>query len=265
MLIFTAIILGIIEGFTEFLPISSTGHLIVAAHLLNFQGAFAVLFEIVIQLGAILAVIYYYRRKIFDSLLKLKPGQDGFAFWSKILMAFFPFAVTGFLTKDLIEKYLFSPYTVACALIIGAILILLVGRGQGSGITRIANLSYQSAFLIGVAQCLALFPGMSRSASTIIGGLLLGLTLTEAAEFSFFLAIPTMLAATTVSLIHGVGSLSSQEALALSIGFLISFITALVVIDKFIAFLTKHSMRPFAYYRIVVGILIFIVFAEKLP
>lgn len=256
MLIIIAIILGIVEGATEFLPVSSTGHLILVGSLLGFKGRFAVLFEVVIQLGAILAVIFYYRQRIVHSLSHLKPGQSGFSFWSKIAIAFIPAAVLGFLTKDVIEKYLFSNQTVALALIIGAILMLLAGKLKKTGTQSLADLRYGQALIIGLSQCMALFPGMSRSASTIIGGMIIGLSLKEAAEFSFFLAIPTMIAATSFSLFHGVSGLTPQQWLTIGIGFIVSFITALIVIKKFLAFLNKHSLKPFAYYRIILAVLI---------
>ncbi len=251
-----AIILGIIEGITEFLPISSTGHLIIAGEILNFKGSFAILFNIIIQLGAILAVLVYYRNKIVQSARNLKPGQQGFLLWSKIIVAFLPSAVLGYFGNNTIEEKFFTSSTVALALIIGAILMLIVEKwGTKSKFNRIEELSYKHAFFIGIAQCLALFPGMSRSASTIIGGMMTGLTLTGAAEFSFFLAIPTMLAATTLSILEGVSSLTMHYWIILFTGFSVSFVTALFVIDKFISFLTKHSLKPFAYYRLLVGII----------
>ncbi|MDF2591744.1 MAG: undecaprenyl-diphosphatase UppP, partial [Clostridia bacterium] len=231
--IIKAIILGVVEGITEFLPVSSTGHLIIAGDLLDFKGSFAVLFEVVIQFGAILAVLFYYRNKIFESLSKLKPGQTGFALWSKILVAFLPSAVLGLIAKDFIEENLFTSYTVSIALIIGGLLILLVGKwGAKPSINRIEELTYKHVFFIGIMQCLALFPGMSRSASTILGGMLAGVTLNIAAEFSFFLAIPTMLGATMFSLFDGVSGLTLQNWVVLCIGFSVSFLTALLVIDK---------------------------------
>ncbi len=256
-----AIILGIVEGITEFLPISSTGHLILAGEILNFKGSFAVLFEIIIQLGAILAVLIYYRNKILQSVKKLKPGQPGFLLWSKIIVAFLPSAVLGYFFKNTIEEKFFTSSTVAIALIIGAILMLIVEKcGLKPKFNRIEDLSYKHAFYIGIAQCIALFPGMSRSASTIIGGMLTGLTLTGAAEFSFFLAIPTMLAATALSLFEGVSSLTTQNWIVLCVGFSVSFVTALFVINKFISFLTKHSLKPFAYYRLLVGVIMLVIY-----
>jgi undecaprenyl-diphosphatase len=256
-LLFKAIILGIVEGITEFLPVSSTGHLIITAELINFKGEFEILFQIIIQLGAILAVLFYYRDKILNSFKCLKPKQSGFYLWSKILLAFVPSAVLGYFAKDVIEEKLFSISTVAIALILGAIFMLLVERlRQEPIITGIEELNYKQAFYIGLAQCIALFPGMSRSAATLIGGLLVGLTLTGAAEFSFFLAIPTILAASVLTIFKGFEILTAYNWIVLSTGFIISFLTALFVINKFMAFLTEHSLKPFAYYRLFVGVAI---------
>lgn len=255
IVVLKVIVLGIVEGITEFLPISSTGHLIIVGKFLKFEGSFAVLFDIVIQLGAILAIIYLYHQRILESLYKLKPGQPGFALWSKIIIAFVPSAVLGFLFKDAIEQYLFFPATVSFALIIGAIIILLVEKYRKYGSKTIELLDYKMAFLIGLAQCFALFPGMSRSASTIIGGMLVGLSLIEATVFSFFLAIPTMLAATIYSLLKDMARISYVEWSLIGVGFVVSFITALIVVRSFVAFLTKHSLKPFAYYRLIVGAL----------
>lgn len=203
-LFFKAIILGIVEGITEFLPVSSTGHLIIFNHFLGFTGPFAVMFDIIIQLGAILAVVFYYRKKIFESFKHLKPGQWGFNLWKIIIIAFIPSALLGLILNDLIEQYLFSPLTVAVALIIGAILMLIVERiHKIKKDNDILKIDGKNSLFIGFAQCMSLFPGMSRSASTIIGGMLVGLSVKTAAEFSFFLAIPTMFAATGFSLIKG--------------------------------------------------------------
>ena len=259
-MIFKAIWLGIVEGVTEFLPVSSTGHLILAGHFLKFSGPFSVLFDIFIQLGAILAVVVYYRKRILQSLLHLRPSEWGFTLWSLIIIAFLPSAILGFLTKDFIEKYLFSPRTVSIALIVGAILVLIVEKRRRTVVRDDAlSLSRKDAFFIGLAQCMSLFPGMSRSASTMLGGLCLGLSAKAAAEFSFFLAIPTMFAATGYSLIKGFSNITSLEWTALAIGFFVSFLVAYIVVGKFIAYLGKHSLTIFAYYRLVVGIVMLLV------
>jgi len=261
-MVIKAIWLGIVEGVTEFLPVSSTGHLILAGHFLKFSGPFSVLFDIFIQLGAILAVVVYYRKKIFQSLLHLKLSEWGFKLWSLIIIAFLPSAILGFLMNDFIEKYLFSPRTVSIALIVGAILILIVEKRRSTVVKEdVLSLSRKDSLLIGLAQCMSLFPGMSRSASTMLGGLLLGLSAKAAAEFSFFLAIPTMLAATGYSLIKGFSTITSLEWITLLIGFFVSFFVAYIVVGKFIVYLGKHSLQIFAYYRLVVGIVMLFLLA----
>ncbi|MDR3289544.1 MAG: undecaprenyl-diphosphate phosphatase [Peptococcaceae bacterium] len=254
-LILKAIILGVVEGVTEFLPISSTGHLILFGHFLHFTGPFAILFEIVIQLGAILAVVYYYRQKILDSLKHLRPGQWGFTLWFCMLIAFLPAAVVGLILKEPIDTYLFSPFTVSIALIVGALLMIIVENNFSSQKNSdFVHVGVKKSLLIGFAQCLSLFPGMSRSASTIMGGMIVGLSVKAAAEFSFFLAIPTMVAATGYSLLKGFQAMTSLEWAALAVGFLVSFLVALIVIGKFLSFLVSHSLKGFAYYRLLVGI-----------
>ncbi|HEY9059444.1 MAG TPA: undecaprenyl-diphosphate phosphatase [Pseudobacteroides sp.] len=259
-LIIKAIILGIVEGITEFLPISSTGHLILFGHFLGFTGKFAIMFEIMIQLGAILAVVFYYRNRILDSFKNIKPGQWGFKLWLWMLIAFLPSAVLGLVLNDYIEKYLFSPFTVSIALILGAVIILLVERKHNNAKNdNMLKVGAKKSLFIGFAQCMSLFPGMSRSASTIIGGVMVGLSVKAAAEFSFFLAIPTMFAATGYSLIKSLTSMTSTEWFALSVGFVVSFIVAFIVVGKFISFLGKHSLKAFAYYRLIVGIIMLLI------
>lgn len=260
-LILKAILMGIVEGITEFLPVSSTGHLIMFGHLINFTGRFAVMFEIIIQLGAILAVVFFYREKIWNSLKNLKPGKWGFKLWFRMFIAFLPSAVIGIALNDYVEEYLFSPFTVSIALIIGAVLMLAVEKGTAAPkIHDIEKVNVKQSLMIGFAQCMSLFPGMSRSASTIIGGLLTGLSVKAAAEFSFFLAIPTMFAATGYSLAKGVAEMGSTEWAALAVGFVVSFIVAFLVVGKFLSFLAKHSLKVFAYYRLIVGfIMLFVI------
>jgi len=257
ILILKAIVMGIVEGLTEFLPISSTGHLIITEELMGFDSEkFNILFEIVIQLGAILAVVYYYRAKIFQSLKELMPGRAGFNLWFKIFVAFLPSAIIGLMLNDFIETYLFSSLTVAIALVVGGILMILIENAFGrGGLNDMEKASLKQAFIIGIAQCFALYPGMSRSASTIMGGLIAGLSTKAAAEFSFFLAIPTMIGATVFSLAKGFMNLSALQWQALGVGFVVSFIVALLAVDKFLSFLGKHSLKPFAYYRILFGAL----------
>jgi len=260
-LIIIAVILGIVEGVTEFLPVSSTGHLILFGHYLGFTGSFAVMFEIIIQLGAILAVVYNYRVRILESLQSLKPGQWGFKLWLCMAVAFLPSAILGVLFNDIIEARLFSPFTVGIALMVGAVMMIVIeNKFAGHRQDQLLEVGLKRSLLIGLAQCMSLIPGMSRSASTIMGGMLVGLSVKTAAEFSFFLAIPTMFAATGYSLMKGVTAMNSLEWAALAVGFVVSFLVALVVVDKFIAFLGRHSLRVFAYYRLAVGAVIIFLF-----
>lgn len=256
LLIIQSIIIGIVEGITEFLPISSTGHMILVGSLINFKGEFANLFEIVIQLGAILAIVVLYKEKIFGSLRNLAPGQSGFRFWFNILLAFLPSAVAGVLLKDFIDQNLFNPLTVSLALIIGGFLLLIMEKKykNKNSINNVDNVKPWQALQIGVFQCLSLWPGMSRSSSTIIGGWVSGLSNVAAAEFSFFLAIPTMVAASGYSLLKTHVVLNTTEIIALLVGFVVSFVVALLVVEQFIGFLKKKPMKIFSYYRIIAGI-----------
>jgi undecaprenyl-diphosphatase len=261
ILIFKAIILGIVEGITEFLPISSTGHMVIVGKFINFTGDFATLFEIVIQLGAILAIVYLFRNKIFSSFKSLKPKGEGFALGSKLIIAFIPSAIIGLLFHDVIEKYLLNPVFVACSLLVGGLWMIYAENKYRKNdiIQNIDEISYKKAFIIGCFQCLSiLLPGFSRSAATIIGGWIMGLSSLAAAEFSFFLAIPTMLAATAFALLKSDFTLTSIQITALSTGFIISFIVAIIVVAKFIEFLKTKPMRGFAIYRIFVAIAVLI-------
>jgi len=255
-LLIKAFIMGVVEGLTEFLPVSSTGHMIIVGDFIDFKGeSFHTMFEIVIQLGAILAVIFYYRDQIIDSLRHLRPGERGFELWFKIFIAFLPSAVIGLLLDDLIEEYLFSSFTVAIALIGGGFLMIFAENLFGRwGMDDMDKTDIRQALTIGVGQCLALIPGMSRSASTIMGGMVAGLSTKAAAEFSFFLAIPTMIAASSYSLIKGFSGMTPIQWQALGIGFVVSFFVALLAVDRFLSFLKNHSLKFFAYYRILIGI-----------
>ncbi|WP_026485729.1 undecaprenyl-diphosphate phosphatase [Caldanaerobius polysaccharolyticus] len=256
IILLKAFLMGIVEGLTEFLPISSTGHLIIVGDLINFKGSFETMFEIVIQLGAILAVVYYYRRKIWQSLKSLRPGKWGFNLWRNMVIAFMPSAIIGVLLNNYIEKYLFSSFTVGIAMVVGAIMLLIVEWAFGGyKIDDINDVDTKRSLLIGIAQCMSLFPGMSRSASTIMGGMIAGLSVKAAAEFSFFLAIPTMFAATGYSLLKNITAMTASEWQALAVGFIMSYIVALFVVDRFLSYLGKHSLKVFAYYRLVVGAL----------
>jgi len=258
-----SIVLGIVEGLTEFLPISSTGHLILVSELLGFKGKRAEAFEVFIQLGAILAVVWEFRVRLLRVATGVLGGGESRAFGMKILLAFLPAAVVGGLIHDFISDRLFGPLPVAAALITGAILIFVVERFHPPMRTHHADdISWRQALLIGVAQCFAMWPGFSRSAATILGGLTVGLDRRAAVEFSFFLAIPTMFAATTYSLVKNWTHLESGDVLWLSISFVISFVVAWASIRWFLHFVSSHSFKLFAWYRLALGALVLLLLAR---
>jgi undecaprenyl-diphosphatase len=261
--IINSIILGIIEGVTEFLPISSTGHLILVNNFVGFTGNFAHMFDIVIQLGAILAVVIYFWKRLipFGNHKTSEEKTATWTLWFKVLVGVIPAILIGGTIGKHIEEKLFNPYVVAVALIIGGLLLLWIERTlRESKINSIAALSYKMAFLIGLIQCLAMIPGTSRSAATIMGAILLGSSRIVAAEFSFFLAIPTMVAATGYSILKSGLHLSSKEMLITGIGFVVSFFIAWAVIAAFMKFISKNNFKPFGYYRIVLGSLVLVYF-----
>ena len=259
--IFAAVILGIVEGITEFLPISSTGHLILVNQLVNFTGSFANMFNVVIQLGAILSVVVYFWRRInpFDNSKTGREERAVWDIWRKTFVALIPALLIGGTIGKIVEDALFNPITVALALIIGGIIIIFIeSRPRSASIESIGDMSYKTAFLIGLAQCLAMIPGTSRSAATIIGAMLLGSSRSVAAEFSFFLAIPTMAAASAYSFLNIETKLSLEQWLFLGVGFVTSFVVALVVIAAFMNYIRKKDFKPFGYYRIVIGVIVLI-------
>lgn len=258
--LFKALFLGLIEGLTEFLPISSTGHLILFGHLINFHSDSGRAFEVVIQLGAILAVCWLYRQKIIE-LVKGSFSGDVHArrFAINVFVAFLPAVVIGILAVDFIKQVLFSPIVVAFALIIGGLIIFAVeAREFKSKTIEATDITLKQAILVGFAQCLAMIPGTSRSGSTIIGGMLSGLSRKAATEFSFFLAMPTMLGAATYDLIRNASVLTSDNMINITVGFVAAFIAALLVVKALVKFVEKHTLRVFAWYRIIFGILILI-------
>lgn len=260
LLVLKAVILGIVEGLSEFLPISSTGHLIIVGDLLGFTGERAKTFEIFIQLGAILGVVWFYRRRLLGVVTGLnQPPTQRFAL--NILIAFMPAAVAGLLFHKTIKEHLFNPVSVATALIIGGIVILLIERvPRQPRVTSLEDLRPMDAFKVGMAQMLALFPGVSRSGATIMGGLLTGLSRTTATEFSFFLAMPTMFAATFYELYKSRELLQAEDSLIFAAGFVSAFLTALLVVKLFLAYVGRHDFTVFAYYRIIFGALVLIYF-----
>lgn len=250
MNIFEAVIIAIVEGITEFLPISSTGHMIITSSLLHIQkDEFTKLFEVAIQLGAILAVVVLYWRKFFDF--------KRWHFYIKLLVAVVPALLLGFLFSDKIDALLESPLTVAITLLLGGIILLFIDKVFTTHIIdKEENISYYRAFMIGVWQCVAMIPGVSRSAATIIGGMQQKLTRKLAAEFSFFLAVPTMCAATGYKLLKGYKNIHAEEVKLLLVGNLIAFIVATIAIKFFIGYLQKHGFKLFGYYRIIAGVVI---------
>jgi undecaprenyl-diphosphatase len=259
-MILKAIILGIIEGLTEFLPISSTGHLIIANEYLDFTGDFANLFSIVIQSGAILAVIIFFREKIFPENFQRESLVKFYRLWSRVIVGIIPAGILGILFEDKIEALLFAPKPVAVALIVGAIGIIIVeNKVISSTVEDELDMSYLDALVVGVFQTLALIPGMSRSASTIIGGRIKGFSRKVAAEFSFFLAIPTLLGASLVKLIKTDIQITANEYILLAVGTFVSFIVAYFVIAAFMNYIKKRDFKVFAYYRIVLGIILLII------
>ncbi|MCH6581647.1 MAG: undecaprenyl-diphosphate phosphatase [Gammaproteobacteria bacterium] len=260
VLLLTALILGVVEGLTEFLPVSSTGHLIIIGDFLGFTGAHAKTFEIFIQLGAILAVVWHYRQRLASFVAGLNQGVIQ-RFWLNLTIAFVPAALVGLALHKQIKAYLFNPMAVAGALIVGGVIILLIERTpRRARVQDLESLRPSDALKIGVAQTLSLFPGVSRAGATIMGGLLTGLSRTTATEFSFFLAIPTMLAATSYELIASRHVLSPENTALFTVGFVTAFVTALIVIRAFLAYVAHHNFAAFAYYRIVFGLLVLIYF-----
>lgn len=257
-----ALFLGLIEGLTEFLPISSTGHLILFGHLIDFQSDSGRAFEVIIQLGAILAVCWLYRQKIVDLLKGFFSGDmHARRFAVNVFLAFLPAVVIGIFAVDFIKQVLFSPLVVACALIIGGLIIFAVEAKEFKPKTLEAtDITFKQAILVGFAQCLAMIPGTSRSGATIIGGMLSGLSRKAATEFSFFLAMPTMLGAATYDLIRNASVLSSDNMINIAAGFAAAFIAALLVVKALVKFVEKHTLRVFAWYRVILGVILLIVF-----
>jgi len=268
LFIIKSIILGIVEGITEFLPVSSTGHLIIFQNLLRFTSTsknYVEMYTYVIQLGAILAVVVLYWKKIMGTLKNFFPKKvgyenSGFKFWFMIFIACIPGGVLGILLDDLADKYLFNSVTVAVTLFVGAIWILYAEkRFRPSKLgNKDLNISMKQAWIIGAFQCLAIIPGMSRSASTIIGGWIAGLSTVAAAEFSFFLAMPVMVGMSFLKIlkIGGLSVLTGIEVASLAVGFIVSFIVAVMVINKFISYLKKKPMKVFAIYRMIFAVIV---------
>jgi undecaprenyl-diphosphatase len=254
-----SIILGIVQGVTEFLPISSTGHLIIVNRMVDFTGKFAHAFDVVIQLGSILSVVIYFWKRLFPFGRHLSPDQqkDIFMLWTKAVAGVMPALLIGGLLGHYIEEKLFNPAVVSIALIGGGVIIIyLESRKKEPKINSIKDLTYKTAVMIGFIQCIAMIPGTSRSAATIIGAMFLGASRVVAAEFSFFLAIPTMVAASAYSMLSIGAEMTGHEMAVLAVGFIVSFVVAYAVIAVFMRYITRHDFKPFAYYRIVLGLII---------
>jgi undecaprenyl-diphosphatase len=253
----TAILLGFVEGATEFLPVSSTGHLIIASAWLDYPPARRATFEIFIQLGAIGAVYWHYRRALLDLVRRAPTECVARALLGKVSFAFLPAAAMGWLLHEWIETHLFSVRSVAWGLIAGGVLIWVVeGRQRQTRVSQLEEVSWADALCIGLAQVTALYPGISRAGATIVGGLLAGLSRPVATQFSFYLALPTLTVASLFSLYKGLPQLDRAAALDLTLGFAAAFVGALAVIRLFLAYVQTHNFRPFAYYRVVLGIVL---------
>jgi undecaprenyl-diphosphatase len=254
-----ALILGIVEGLTEFLPISSTGHLILAGALLDFDDERAKVFEIVIQTGAVLAVLWEYRARFGRVISGLGREPLSRRFVMNIAIAFMPAAVLGFLFGSHIKELLFKPIVVACAFIVGAFVILWAERRQHEvRVQRVDDMSPWDALKIGLAQTLALIPGTSRSGATIIGGLAFGLSRTAAAEFSFFLAIPTLTAAAAYDAYKNRALFTPSDAGLFAVGLLAAFASAFLCVRWLLRYVARHDFTPFAWYRIAFGIAVLV-------
>jgi undecaprenyl-diphosphatase len=252
-----AVILGVVEGLTEFLPISSTGHQIIVADLINFGGERAMAFNIIIQLGAILAVVWEFRRKILEIITGLPTQRNAQRFTVNLLIAFLPAVVLGVIFGDLIHEYLFNPITVAVALVLGGLVMLWAEKRQHQvRVDHVDDMHWTDALKVGCAQCLAMIPGTSRSGSTIIGGLLFGLSRKAATEFSFFLAMPTMVGAAVYSGYKYRDLFRADDLPVFAIGFIVAFIFAMIAVRGLLKFIANHSYAVFAWYRIAFGILI---------
>ncbi|WP_333822639.1 undecaprenyl-diphosphate phosphatase [Pinisolibacter sp.] len=253
-----AFVLGIVEGLTEFLPVSSTGHLILAGDWLNFYSGSGKVFEVVIQLGAILAVCWLYREKILTlvrGVLARDPAALRFA--GVVLVAFLPSVVFGILFIKTIKAVLFNPTVVSISLVVGGLIILWVERRERPIASRtMEEIGWFQAFGIGLAQVVSMIPGVSRSGATIVGGMVFGASRTAATEFSFFLAMPTMLGATVLDLAKNGASLSFGDFVTIVVGFVTAFVSAIVVVKFLIRYVAHHTLSVFAWYRIALGVVL---------
>jgi undecaprenyl-diphosphatase len=256
-LLVKALILGVVEGLTEFLPVSSTGHLILAADLLDFDGEKAKTFNLAIQTGAMLAVVWEYRARFGRVVAGLVSDRAAQRFVANLVVAFIPAAVLGLLAGGLIKAHLFRPVPVATAFIVGALVILWVERGQRHvRIESVDDMTWRDALKVGVAQCFALIPGTSRSGATIIGAMLFGLSRKAATEFSFFLAVPTLVAAGAYDFYKQRAAFSDADLEMLAVGLVAAFASAFVCVRWLIRYVASHDFKPFAWYRIAFGVIV---------
>ncbi len=258
VLLVKAAIMGVVEGLTEFLPVSSTGHLILAGALLGFDDEKAKVFDIAIQTGAILAVIIVYWQKIRSTLVALPTQKQAQRFSLNVLIAFVPAVVLGLLFGKMIKAHLFTPAVVASTFIIGGFIILWAEKRQQAvvRVQEVEDMSWQDALKVGLVQCLAMIPGTSRSGATIIGGMLLGLSRKAATDFSFYLAIPTLIGAGVYSLYKERALLSIADLPMFAVGLLFSFLSAWLCVRWLLRYISTHSFTPFAWYRIAFGIVV---------
>ena len=259
-----AVLLGVVEGLTEFIPVSSTGHLILFDDLIGFHGPAGQVFEIVIQLGAILAVCWLYRARLFGVAIGLFSDADDFRFARNIVIAFLPAAIVGVIAHDFIKTALFNPWVVSVALIVGGVAILIIERVlKMPHHHTIERFSIPLALGIGLCQVVSLIPGVSRAGATIMGALLLRVDRKAATEFSFFLAIPTMIGATVYDLWKNRHDLTPDGLGVIAVGFVVAFIAALVVVRVLVGFVSRRGFGPFAWYRIVVGTVMIVLLATR--
>ena len=252
MTLFQSIIIAIVEGLTEFLPVSSTGHMILASAAMGIHDdEFVKTFEVFIQLGAILAIALMYIKRFFR----------GLQIYYKLFAAFVPTAIVGLLAYDIIKGYLFNPVVVSISLIIGGVILILIDKkvvSKESELAEVEDISYKNAFFIGLFQCLSMVPGTSRAAATIIGGVFNGLDKKQATEFSFLLAVPTMIAAGGYDLIKSELAFSQAQIMMLAVGSLVAFISAWIAVKLFLKYVSKNGFTAFGWYRIIIGILFLI-------
>ncbi len=259
-----AFFLGIVEGITEFLPISSTAHLILVGEWISFSSTEGKVFEVVIQFGSILAVMWVFRQRLIRVIAgTLRRDPVELSFTMNLIVAFLPAAVVGFLFIKAIKALFYHPSVIVVTLILGGVIMLWVERRRKPGVAPMVvtadsldSITWRQALVIGLAQCLAMVPGTSRSAATIIGGMLVGVERRTATEFSFFLAMPTMLAAATYDLIKNASLLTQADSLAIAVGFVTAFISALLVVKGLLSYLSGHTYRAFGWYRIALGVVV---------